>query len=232
MENQTFTALISIQEEAGYFFPGRHFVSIGHNPLYRIMIEKLENNRQIDKIVINTDSAMIRNAYGRLPKFKVINAYVAEPGEIEMELTSDKVTTAMLEHAEGEHFIQLGAIFPFLKASTIESTLDTYYKQVTDAEDPGRSFDSVLTIRTLSRRMFDSDNDLVREDRPNTFVEDGILHVFNRTTFKANGNRKVGKKPFGCGVDEIENMAIDSEENYLLAEFVDKTRHRFKNVFR
>jgi len=229
METPKFTALISIQQEAGYFFPNRHFVSIGHSSLHRLMIEKLEGIAQIDRIVINTDSAEIRNAYSRSEKIKVVSAYTAEPGEIEMELTSDKVTAAMLEHTEGEHFLQLGAIFPFLKQSTIESAIENYYNYVIVAED--LKADSLFTIRTFNRRLYDSDNNGVREDRPNTFIEDGILHLFNRTTFKANGNRKVGKNPFGSGVDEIENMAIDSEENHLLAEFVDKNRHRFRNVF-
>lgn len=223
------TALISIPQEAGYYFPDRHFVNISGSSLYSVMIDKLEATEQVGKIIINTDSDRIRNNYAHSDKVKVINAYQAEPLEIEMELTSDKMTAALLEHVKGEHFLQLGPIFPFLKHQTIDYVIETYIKYVINQED--RSHDSVFTIKTLNRRYYDSDTDFIREDRPNTFVEDGILHVFNRTAFMASGNRKVGKSPFACSVDDTENLAIDSEENYQLAVLIDKNRHRFPRVF-
>jgi CMP-N-acetylneuraminic acid synthetase len=229
MNNYLLTALISIPQEAGYFFPERHFQYISRNVLFTVMIDKLEAMPQIGKIIVNTDSGRIKSSYAHSGKVKVIDAYRAEPQEIELELTSDKVTAAMLAHAEGEHFLQLGPIFPFLKHQTIENVIETYDRYVVNPED--RRNDSVFTIRTLNRRYFDTDTDFIREDRPNTFVEDGILHVFNRTTFLAGGNRKVGKKPYVCGVDEIENLAIDSEENYRLAVFIDENRRFFPRVF-
>jgi len=229
MDNFSLTALISIPEEAGYFFPDRHFQHISRSSLYRVMIDKLEAIPQVGKIIVNTDSATIKSSYSHSGKVKVMNIYQAEPQEIELELTSDRMTAALLEHVEGEHFLQLGPIFPFLKQRTIDYVIETYDKYVVNPED--HAYDSVFTIRTLNRRLYDSDKDLIREDRPNTFVEDGILHVFNRKTFLAGGNRKVGKKPYSCGVDEIENLAIDSEENYQLAVFIDENRRRFPRVF-
>jgi len=229
MSNYSLTALLSIPQEAGYFFPNRHFESISGNPLYRVMIDKLEAIPQVGKIIVNSDSGRIKSDYARSGKVKVINVYNAEPQEIELELTSDRATAALLEHAEGEHFLQLGPIFPFLKHQTIDSVIDSYDKYVVNPED--HSFDSIFTMRTLYRRYYDSDTDFIREDRPNTFVEDGILHVFNRRTFVAGGNRKVGKKPFAYGIDEIENLAIDSEENYWLALLIDENHRRFPRVF-
>jgi CMP-N-acetylneuraminic acid synthetase len=230
MSNYSLTALISIPEEAGYFFPDRHFQYISRNVLFNVMIDKLEAIPQISKIILNTDSARIKSSYARSGKVKVIDAYRAEPQEIELELTSDKVTAAMLKHAEGEHFLQLGPIFPFLKHQTIDDVIEAYDRYVVNPEDH-HSYDSVFTIRTLNRRYFDTDTDFIREDRPNTFVEDGILHVFNRTTFLAGSDRKVGKKPYVRGVDEIENLAIDSEENHRLAVYIDEHRYLFTRVF-
>lgn len=229
MGNYSLTALISIPEEAGYFFPNRHFEYICGGSLYKVMIEKLEAIPQIDKIIVNTDSGRIRSHYSYPGKVKVINVYQSEPQEIELELTSDRATAALLAHVEGEHFLQLGPIFPFLKQRTIDSVIENYDRYVVNPED--RRHDSVFTIRTLNRRYYDSDTDFIREDRPNTFVEDGMLHVFNRTTFLAGGNRKVGKNPYSYGVDDIENMAIDSEENYQLAVLIDGNRRRFPRVF-
>lgn len=229
MDNFSLTALISIPEEAGYFFPDRHFQHISRSSLYRVMIDKLEAIPQVGKIIVNSDSARIQSSYSHSGKVKVMNIYQAELQEIELELTSDRMTAALLEHVEGEHFLQLGPIFPFLKQRTIDYVIETYDKYVLNPED--HAYDSVFTIKTLNRRLYDSDKDLIREDRPNTFVEDGILHLFNRKTFLAGGNRKVGKKPYSCGVDEIENLAIDSEENYQLAVFIDENRRRFPRVF-
>lgn len=229
MSNYLLTALLSIPEEAGYYFPNRHFEYISGGPLYNVMINKLEAIDKIGKIIINTDSSRIKNHYARSGKVKVIDVYKAEPQEIELELTSDRVTSALLEHTEGEHFLQLGPIFPFLKHQTIYNVIETYDKYVIDPEDS--RFDSVFTIKIMNRRYYDSDTDFIREDRPNTFVEDGILHLFNRTTFLAGGNRKVGKKPFACGIDDVENLAIDSDENYRIAVLVDENRRRFPRVF-
>jgi len=229
MSNYSLTAIISIPEVAGYFFPNRHFEHISRNMLYSLMVDKLEAIPQIGKIVINTDAGRIKNHYSRNSKIKVIDVYRPEPQEIELELTSDKVTTAILEHVETEHILQLGPIFPFLKQQTIENVIESYDKYVLDPED-GR-YDALFTIKTLNRRLYDSDKNIMREDRPNTFVEDGILHIFNRSTFLANGNRKVGKNPYAYGIDDIENLAIDSEQNYRLAVLIDEHRYRFPGVF-
>lgn len=229
MGNYSLTALISIPEEAGYFFPNRHFQHFSGGSLYDVMIKKLEAIPQVGKIIVNTDSSLIKRVYSHPGKVKVINVYQPEPQETELELTSDRATAALLAHVEGEHFLQLGAIFPFLKQDTIDSVIENYDKYVVNPED--RRHDSVFTIKTMNRRYYDSDTDFIREDRPNTFVEDGILHVFNRTTFLAGGNRKVGKIPYSQLVDDIENLAIDSEENYQLAVLIDGNRRRFPRVF-
>ncbi|MBB5638980.1 CMP-N-acetylneuraminic acid synthetase [Pedobacter cryoconitis] len=229
MSNYSLTALLSIPDEAGFLFPGRHFEYISGGPLYEVMINKLETIPQIAKIIVNTDSGRIKKNYAHSNKVKVINVYTAEPYETELELTSDKLTSALLEHVEGEHFLQLGPIFPFLKRQTIESVIENYNKYVINPED--RRHDSVFTIKTLNRRYYDSDKDIIREDRPNTFIEDGILHVFNRKTFLEGGNRKVGKSPFSYPIDDIENLAIDSEDNYQLAILVDANRRRFPRIF-
>ncbi len=229
MSNHLLTALISIPEEAGYFFPNRHFEYISNQPLYRLMIEKLEAIDRIGKIIINTDSGRIKSDHFHSRKVKVIDVYRAEPQETELELTSDRLTTALLEHTDGEHFLQLGPVFPFLKQETINRLIEYYDSNVLDPEE-GR-YDSVFTIKTINRRYYDSDADFIREDRPNTFIEDGIMHVFNRSTFLSNGNRKVGKKPWALGVDEIENHAVDSEENYRLAVLIDENRRYFPRVF-
>ena len=229
MSNYLLTALISIPEEAGYYFPNRHFEYICGKSLYNLMIDKLEAIPQVDKIIVNTDSGRIKSNYSRPGKVKVINVYQPEPQETELELTSDRATAALLGHAEGEHFLQLGPIFPFLRQQTIDRVIENYDRYVISAED--RRHDSVFTIKTLNRRYYDSDTDFIREDRPNTFVEDGILHVFNRRAFLEGGNRKVGKNPYAHGIDDIENLAIDSEENYELAVLIDKNRRRFPRVF-
>lgn len=229
MSNYSLTALISIPQEAGYFFPNRHFERICGGSLYSVMIDKLEAIPQVGKIIVNTDSGTIKTRYSHPGKVKVINVYQAEPQEIELELTSDRLTTALLQHTEGEHFLQLGPIFPFLKQRTIDDVIETYDKYVINPED--RHYDSVFTIKTLNRRYYDSDTDFIREDRPNTFVEDGILHLFNRTAFLAGGNRKVGKNPFSRVIEDIENLAIDSEENYRLAVLIDENRYRFPSIF-
>lgn len=229
MTNYSLTALVSIPEEAGYFFPNRHFEHICGGLLYDVMINKLEAIPQISQIIVNTDSGRIKNSYSHSHKVKVINVYQSEPQEIELELTSDRMTAALLEHVQGEHFLQLGPIFPFLKQQTVGNVIENYDRYVINPED--RRHDSVFTIKTLNRRYYDSDTDFIREDRPNTFIEDGILHVFNRTTFLAGGKRKVGKKPFAHGIDDIENLAIDSQENYQLAVLIDGNRRRFPHIF-
>lgn len=228
------TALITIKEDCGYFLPDRHFKTFGrhYQSLFTIMIEKLEAIERIERIVINTDSSRVQNSYRHNSRFQLINTIEkrAEDAPPEFDLAPNKETLAMLAHAPGEHFIRLGSIFPFVKQDTIELAIDYYDRFVLDPED-GRH-DSLFSVATYYQKLFDNDRDVLREDPPNVFAEDGILHVFNRTTFQQNGNRKVGKKPFAFGIDAIENMAIDSEENYELACLVDKNRHKFSRIFR
>ncbi len=223
------TALITIEENGTYFLPDQNLKSFGRSYLYMIMIEKLEAIDRIERIVINTDSQRVRNSYERMHRFQLINTIKKrrEDEPPSLEIASDKETAAILAQVQGEHFIRLGSIFPFVKQETIESAIGYYDRY---ALDPENREDSLFSVSHHYRKLFDNDRDVLREDPPNVFMEDGILHLFNRQTFQKQGNRKVGKSPFAFSIDSPENMAIDTEENYKLACLVEDNRHRFPSL--
>jgi CMP-N-acetylneuraminic acid synthetase len=234
MSQPKFTAIITVRENCGYFLPNRNFLTIGrdYTHLYERMIDKLRAVERVDHIIVNTDSANVRSACDRRAGFTVIDTLPRREQEFEpldLEMSPDSITAAVLDKANGEHFLELGSIFPFLKERTIEEAIHTYDRYVLDPE--GRC-DALFSITAINRRLYDSDTDTLRQDRPNTFVEDGILHLFNRKTFLENGKSKAGKSPFGYSIDTYENLAIDSEENYRLAELIMENDRFFPSVTR
>lgn len=234
MSQPNVTAIIHVRENCGYFFPDRNFMTLGrdYTRLFERMINKLRSNERVNHIVVNTDSARVRSSYERTHGFTVVNALPVRELELEpidMEISPDSFTAAVLDKVDGEHFLEIGSIFPFLKESTIDNAIATYDRYVLDPEG---GCDALFSITAINRRLYDSDTDNLRKDRPNTFVEDGILHLFNRKTFLANGKSKAGRRPFGYSIEAYENFAVDSEENYRIAELILENERFFPSLSR
>ncbi|MNU83144.1 hypothetical protein D3C71_728380 [compost metagenome] len=235
MNKPAITALITIQETASPYLPNAHFKEIGGKPLFQLMIEKLLAAKTINRMVITTDSDIVKKMYGGINSISIID--VPNPDTLSSDSrvsileempTSDRMTAHALEKTAGEHFIQTQCINPLLSVQTIEDAIERYYTYVLN--DEYQQFDSVMSLYRVEKRMYDSSNYptiTLRDDPHFVIFEDTIFNVFNRTAFVRNKKKKFGKNPMFFEVPEIEALAVETPTSYTLAKLV----YANKNLF-
>lgn len=235
MNKPAITALITIQETNNSYLPDAHLKELGGKPLFQLMIEKLLAVKEINRIVITTDSDKVRKMYGSLSNISIIDfpnpeTFSNENTEriLEEMPTSDRVTANSLEKTGGEHFIQTQCINPMLSVKTIEDAIERYYTYVLN--DEYQQFDSVMSLSRIDKRLYDSSNYPVitlRDDPHFVIFEDTVFNLFNRAAFMRNKKRKFGKNPMFFEVPEIENLTVETPTGYQLAKLVYENKNLF-----
>jgi CMP-N-acetylneuraminic acid synthetase len=230
MNKPAITALITIQEKNTSYLADSHFKELGGKPLFRIMIDKLLAVKAIERILITTDSAVVRKTYGGnnkislidLPGSETLSEEYSTARILEEMPTSDRITAYSLAKINGEHFMQTQCINPILSVRTIEDAIERYYEYVLNQENE-YPFDSVISLSRVEKRLFDNSNypTITLRDEPHFVIfEDTILNIFSRTSFVRNHKQKLGKNPMFFEVPEIENLAVESPASYKLAKLV------------
>ncbi len=227
MNKPTITALITIQKTNPSNLPDSHIKDFGGVPLFQIMIDKLLTVKAISKIVITTDSDLVKKTYGSNGKVSIIG--LPHPDQfsdqhsteriLEEMPTSDLITAHSLKNTDGEYFMQTQCINPLLSVKTIEEVIERYYLYVINAEQ--QQFDSVMSLSRIEKRLYDNSNYptiTLRNDPHFVIFEDTIFHIFNRATFFKHNKQKLGNNPMFFEVPEIENLAIESPATYKLAK--------------
>ncbi len=235
MNKPTITALMTIQENNNSNLPDSHLKDFGGKPLFQLMVEKLLAVKAINHLVITTDSEKVSKMYSDTPAISILN--VPNPATLSSDTskrileempTSDRFTAHSLEQIPGEHFMQTQCINPLLSIRTIEDVIERYYTYVLN--DEYRQFDSVMSLSRIEKRLYDSSNypAIILRNEPHFVIfEDTIFHIFNRTAFTRNNQKKFGKNPMFFEVPEIENLAIETPMSYTLA----KLAYENKNLF-
>lgn len=226
MNKPAITALITVQKTTNSELTDAHLKDFGGKPLFSLMVDKLLSVSAIERVVITTDSELVKKLYNGNSKVAIIDfpaagkfSKDANQRILEDMPTSDVFTANSLEKIGGEHFMQTQCINPLLSVQTIEAAIDRYHAYVLD--DEYQQFDSVMSLSRIEKRLYDVSNYpaiTLRNDPHFVIVEDTIFNLFNRTAFVRNKKQKFGKNPMFFDVPEIENLTVETAAGYKLAK--------------
>lgn len=196
--------------------PGKNYRTFGNAPLFHHIVRTLLAVKEIDEILIDTDSPTItKDCANSFPTVRLIKRPTSlSAGEIPM--------TAIIEHSlaytDAEVVLQTHSTNPLLRVETIRKALTLYLND--------ESCDSVFTVTRLQQRLWDKDtvpvnhdpNILLRtQDLPPLFIENSCLFIFDRHLISRTGTR-IGPNAKMLTMDPIEAMDIDEESDFTLAE--------------
>jgi CMP-N-acetylneuraminic acid synthetase len=225
MNNPAITALITVQESSSYYLRDAHFKKFGEKQMFQLMIDKLLAVPAINRVVVTTDSDVVRKMYGGHPQVSLIDfphpdTFSADPNKriLEEMPTSDRMTANSLQKTDGAHFMQTQCINPLLSIQTIAAAIERYYTYVINDED--QQFDSVMSLYRIEKRLY-SNSDYpkitLRDDPHFVIYEDTVFNIFNRQAFVRNNQQKFGKNPMFYDVSELENLTVETPTGYQLA---------------
>lgn len=202
--------------------PGKNYRPFGDGrPLFHHMVQVMLDCRQIDKIVIDTDSPTIKEQCERLfPDVIVLD----RPQHLLGGMTPmNDVLLHDVTQVESEFYLQTHSTNPLLTQDTLNKAVDTFF-----ANYP--IYDSLFSVTRVQTRFWDSlaralnhnPNILIRtQDLPPYFEENSCLYIFEGKTLKERHNR-IGSRPWLFQIEKLEAQDIDEEIDFLVADMIYK----------
>jgi CMP-N-acetylneuraminic acid synthetase len=199
--------------------PNKNLKLFAGKPLYHAIVSTLIKCSSISKVIINTDSELIKkDALDTFGDFIIIHD---RPKEICGDFVSmnEIIHYDILKHG-GEHFIQTHSTNPVLKETTIQKAIEEYTANIP-------VYDSVFSVTKWQTRLYWQDGspvnhnptELLRtQDLPPVFEENSNFYIFSKNSFTGSGKKRIGEKPRMFEVNKIEAVDIDNPEDFIIAE--------------
>lgn len=202
--------------------PGKNYRAFGDGrPLFQHMVEVMLACPAIDKIVIDTDSSIIKEQCAqKFPDVQVLDRPEhLRDGAIPM----NDILLRDIKEVPSRFYLQTHSTNPLLSADTLNRAIDTFFSQYP-------IYDSLFSVTRQQTRYWDglarainhNPNILLRtQDLPPVYEENSCIYLFEREMLASRHNR-IGNRPFLFEVDRIESTDIDEEIDFLVADLLYK----------
>ncbi len=192
-------------------------------PLIYWCLNALAGSEAVDRIVIATDSRLIKEAINSFD-LKRINLYDRDPANAEDSSSTESVILEYLEKCRDDYddndtFILVQATSPFTKSSDFRNAIELYRNG---------SYDSVLSVARMKRFFWDNSGRPInydymsrprRQDFDGVLVENGAFYINSVANVKKSRNRLYGR----IGLYEMPEYTvteIDEPDDWGLAELL------------
>ena len=196
--------------------PGKNYRRFGGRPLYHHVVATLLASPRISKVVIDTDSDLIRDdARVAFPSVEVIE----RPPHLRDGLVPmNEVLLNDVRRVGADLYLQTHSTNPLLREESVTRAVDMLLA------DPGH--DSLFSVTRLQTRLWDAEGEPINHDRnvlartqdlPPVFEENSCLYLFTRESLERHGNR-IGERPILFELPREEAWDIDEDVDFRVAE--------------
>ncbi|HML91663.1 acylneuraminate cytidylyltransferase family protein [Methyloceanibacter sp.] len=202
--------------------PGKNYRPFGDGrPLFHHMVEVMLSCPQIDKIVIDTDSDLIKEqCTDQFPDVVVLD----RPQHLLGGMTPmNDVLLHDIGEVPSEFYLQTHSTNPLLTKETMQKAVDTFFENYP-------IYDSLFSVTRLQTRLWDglaravnhNPNILLRtQDLPPIYEENSCIFIFPGDLMKERHSR-IGNRPFMFEMDRLEAQDIDEEIDFRVADLIFK----------
>ncbi|MEA2651915.1 MAG: hypothetical protein QOI85_1636 [Chloroflexota bacterium] len=196
--------------------PGKNYRPFGGRPLYHHVVATLLASPRISKVVLDTDSELIRDdARAAFPNVEVIE----RPPHLRDGLVPmNEVLLNDVRKVDADLYLQTHSTNPLLREASVTRAVDLLLG------DSGH--DSLFSVTRLQTRLWDREGAPINHDRsvlartqdlPPVFQENSCLYLFTRQGLELHGNR-IGERPILFELPREEAWDIDEDVDFRVAE--------------
>ncbi|RZJ82476.1 MAG: acylneuraminate cytidylyltransferase family protein [Flavobacterium sp.] len=201
--------------------PGKNYRDFAGKPLFHHVVQTLLDCKQIDQVVIDTDSPIVMEQCAvSFPTVLVLERPEhLKDGAIPM----NDVLLNSINQVPSDFYLQTHSTNPILTAATLSAGISKFL-------DLYPMHDSLFSVTRKHVRFWDSlarpinhnANILLRtQDLPPIFEENSCFYLFTKEILEKKHNR-IGDRPFLYEIPEAEAQDIDVELNFIMAELLYK----------
>jgi len=201
--------------------PNKNIKDFAGKPLYHRTMEVLLSSRYIDKVIVNTDSDLIKKDLLKFFSEKVI--IIDRPQELIGDMVSmNKIIECDVNKVRADFYIQTHSTNPLLKTTTVDDAIE---KMINLHEDG--VYDSVFSVTKLQTRLYNSTGEpfnhdpkklLRTQDLDPLYEENSNFYIFTKDSFDKSGGKRIGCSPLMFEVAKIEAIDIDEPSDFIIAE--------------
>lgn len=202
--------------------PGKNYRPFGDKrPLFHHMVDVMMQCSQIDKIVIDTDSPVIKQQCAeKYPSVMVLD----RPEHLRDGATPmNDVLLRDVAEVPSEFYIQTHSTNPLLRAETLNAAIEVFFNNYP-------VYDSLFSVTRQQTRYWDSlarainhnPNILLRtQDLPPVFEENSCIYIFEKKTL-INKHNRIGNRPYLFQINRVEAQDLDEEIDFQVADLIFK----------
>jgi CMP-N-acetylneuraminic acid synthetase len=199
--------------------PGKNFRSFAGRPLYHHIIRTLLACPSLHRVVIDTDSATIREDAGRaFPQVQVLErAEHLRVGTVPM----NDVLVDDVRRLDADIYLQTHSTNPLLTPASVERAIKAFLESRS-------GHDSLFSVTPRRARFWTAGGEPVNHD-PTRLLrtqdlsplleENSCLYLFRGADLLRRRNR-IGERPLLFELDAQESWDIDEEIDFRIAEFL------------
>jgi CMP-N-acetylneuraminic acid synthetase len=196
--------------------PGKNYRPMAGQPLYRHIVRSLLATPEIARVVIDTDSAIIkRDAAAEFPDVTVLD----RPEDLrDGNIPMNDVLLNDIRQVEADLYLQTHSTNPLLKPLTIQRALRQFLDQP--------EHDSMFSVTRIQARLWSADGKpmnhdpavlLRTQDLAPVYLENSCLYLFTGEMLRERGTR-IGANPLLFEIDRDEASDIDEEQDFRMVE--------------
>jgi CMP-N,N'-diacetyllegionaminic acid synthase len=194
--------------------PSKNVRAFAHTTLLDIKIRQLLRVKELDGIVVNSNSPEILERCSQYDVEQVLRGDYFASNEVYMS----EVYTDMAQNFSGDVVVYANVTNPLLEDETISSMVNKF-------RDLGDEFDSVNSTHLIKEFMFldgkpinyDLQHQPRSQDLPDIHAINFAISAISKADMISLGN-VVGTKPFLWKIGETESLDIDSMLDFQVAE--------------
>ena len=197
---------------------GKNYRLLAGKPLYYHILETLMACPEIQTIVVDTDSPVIKAGLQKdFPGVVVID----RPAHLLADtIPMNEILLHDTSQVAADLYLQTHSTNPLLRPQTIELAIEKYLELL-------ETFDSLFSVTRLQTRLYWRDGspinhnpqELLRtQDLPPVYEENSNFYIFSRKSFFDADNSRIGLKPQMFEMNKLEAVDIDEPEDWEIAE--------------
>jgi CMP-N-acetylneuraminic acid synthetase len=199
--------------------PGKNYRLLAGKPLFHHIIETLLAVREINEIVVDTDSDLVMDGLRKyFPQVKIINRPDALRAD---DVPMNDILIYDTSQVQADFYLQTHSTNPLLRTETVSRAIQAFL-----ADYP--KHDSLFSVTRWQTRLYDQNGKAINHDPsvliqtqnlPPVYEENSCLYLFTRDNLLKR-NHRIGEKPMMFEINADEAWDIDEELDFQICEFL------------
>jgi CMP-N-acetylneuraminic acid synthetase len=197
--------------------PRKNFREFNGQPLFHWILYTLDNVKEIETILIDTDSPEVAESAPSLVDCTVVDRPERLQGD---RVAMNDILLYDVEQVNADYYLQTHCTNPLLQPGTISEALKSFL----DAPD----HNSLFSVTPMQTRLWDEQTEPINHERdrllptqelPMVYEENSNLYIFSQDSLERRENR-IGDDPLMFPIDPEEAVDIDEMIDFNIAEFL------------